>query len=213
MSKEAWLNCYERVYNDSPEETSEEVLIAATEKMYIDTEAKKIDDAMDLMKETTYYKGLLNKMPIQEQKIVNIFRGLPGVGKTKVANRIANEMNDQDGTNQTTCVILSSDDFFIENGVYTFDKDKIDTAHKSNFERFKKAIEDSVPYIIVDNTNIKSFHYRHYLDYAQRHNYLVLITILPHNDLSDRELEERNIHGVTRNTIRKMRADFEWEFK
>lgn len=144
-------------------------------------------------------------MPINEQKIVNILRGLPGVGKSYLSERMMRE--------NPKAITLSSDDFFIENGVYTFDKDKIDSAHKNNFERFKEAIKGELPYIIVDNTNIKSFHYRHYLDYAQRHNYLVLITILPHNDLSDRELEERNIHGVTRNTIRKMRNDFEWKFE
>lgn len=136
-----------------------------------------------------------------EDKVGTIFimRGLPGVGKSVLADvlRVINSGS----------VILSADDYFKEG----FDKDKIKDAHEWNFERFKKAVESKCPNIIVDNSNVKKYHYHHYLDYGQRHNYLVSVVTIPHNDVSDRELFERNIHSVSRETIRRMRKEFEWE--
>ena len=152
-------------------------------------------------------------MPIEQQKICIILRGLPGVGKTYFAERLRELASNRAIESNQSIVILSSDDYFIVNGVYKFDLDKLDEAHQWNFNRFKTAVNDGAKFIIVDNTNIVSFHYRHYLDYAQRHNYFTAITIIPHNDKDDRRLEESNIHNVKRGTIRKMRQTFEWEFK
>lgn len=134
-----------------------------------------------------------------------IMRGLPGVGKSALAD-VMRKISP--GT-----VILSSDDFFFDpkTGVNAFDKEKIKEAHEWNFERFKKAIEANTPNIIVDNSNVKKYHYHHYLDYGQRHNYLVSVVTIPHNDVSDKELTERNIHNVSRETIRRMRKEFDWE--
>ncbi len=134
-----------------------------------------------------------------------ILRGLPGIGKSSLADVLR--------TIHSSSVVLSTDDFFwdAKNKIHSFDKEKIKEAHEWNFDRFKKAIEANCPNIIIDNTNIKKYHYHHYLDYGQRHNYLVSVVIIPHNDSSDKELTERNIHGVPRETIRRMRKDFEWE--
>ncbi len=136
---------------------------------------------------------------------VHIMRGLPGVGKSVIAEILKKIHPDS--------VVLSSDDFFIDEktGEHSFDKERIKEAHEWNFERFKKAIEAEVPNIIIDNSNVKKYHYHHYLDYGQRHNYLVSIVTIPHNDVSDKELTERNIHSVSRETIRRMRKEFEWE--
>ena len=152
-------------------------------------------------------------MPIEQQKICIVLRGLPGVGKTYFAERLGELISNRAIDPDQLATILSSDDYFIQNGVYKFDLDKLDEAHQWNFNRFKTAVNEGNKFIIVDNTNIVSFHYRHYLDYAQRHNYFTAITIIPHNDKDDRRLEESNIHNVKRGTIRKMRQTFEWEFK
>jgi len=149
-------------------------------------------------------------MPVQKSKLVIILRGLPGTGKTYIANEYLSHIGDVFDP-RPEVPILSSDDFFIKEGVFHFDKDKLGEAHKWNFERFKEEIGKETPFIIVDNTNIKNFHYYHYLDYAQRNNYLVLITIVPDNNKSNRELSTLNIHGVTQETIRRMRSSFEWK--
>ncbi len=155
-------------------------------------------------------------MPTQTQKLVLIMRGLPGVGKTYLAReylaQIGLKFRDEVASGEQLAIMLSSDDYFMgENGVYEFDKDEMLNAHKWNFKRFVKAIEDEIPLIIIDNSNIKAFHYSHYLDYAQRKNYLVAIVTIPHNDSSNRELANRNIHGVNVDTISRMRRQFEGE--
>ncbi len=136
---------------------------------------------------------------------IEILRGLPGTGKTILAEVLKRVHKDS--------VILSSDDFFYDpvTKTHSFDKERIKEAHEWNFERFKKEIEKGTPNIIVDNSNVKKYHYHHYLDYGQRHNYLVSVVTIPHNDVSDKELTERNIHSVSRETIRRMRKEFEWE--
>ncbi len=137
-------------------------------------------------------------------------RGLPGVGKTYLAKTYLGSIVSM--FENPRIQILSSDDYFVkDNGVYEFDKDEMLNAHKWNFKRFIKAIEDEIPLIIIDNSNIKAFHYSHYLDYAQRKNYLVAIVTIPHNDTSNRELAARNIHGVNVDTISRMRRQFEGE--
>lgn len=148
-------------------------------------------------------------MPIPTQKLTIVLRGLPGAGKTFIANKyLSHIMHAFDTPNS---IILSSDDYFITNGVYQFDKDKIQEAHKWNWERFRAEVEKETPLIIIDNTNIRKFHYAHYLDYASRHNYLTLVAIIPHNETTNKELSERNIHNVSQESIRIMRKNFEWE--
>jgi len=137
-------------------------------------------------------------------------RSLPGVGKTSLASKLLSNLDvGHKG------VILSADDFFvkgsIDNKIYDFDKKKLEEAHKWNFGRFKEAIKKNLSLIIIDNSNIKLFHFWQYIDYSQRNNYRVSILTLHHNDVSDRELEQRTPHGIGRDTIRKMRLDFEWE--
>lgn len=136
---------------------------------------------------------------------VLIMRGLPGTGKSVLSDLLR--------LIHPASVVLSSDDFFYNpaTDTHSFDKEKIKEAHEWNFERFKKEVEKQTPNIVIDNSNIKKYHYHHYLDYAQRHNYLAAVVTIPHNDVSDKELTERNIHSVTRETIRRMRKEFEWE--
>ncbi len=138
-------------------------------------------------------------------KFVFILRGLPGTGKDIISQLLA--------TIPKEPVILSTDDFFLKAGKYQFDKTLLKEAHEDTWNKFKVSVNNDCPFIVVNNTNIKKFHYSHYLDYAQRHGYLVSLVIIPHNDVTNKELAQRNIHGVDQDTIRRMRNAFEWSME
>jgi predicted kinase len=146
-------------------------------------------------------------------KYVFILRGLPGTGKSILANVLANSLTLFD--EKAHCPVIDANDYFIDEKTkaFNFDKTKLKDAYEKSFEYFKELVGKGERFIIINNTNIKQFHYYHYLDYAQRHNYLVSLIILPHNAVSNKELSERNIHSVDQNTIRRMRKEFEWEIK
>jgi len=144
-------------------------------------------------------------------KFCFVLRGLPGTGKDEIAKFL--NLDNVAGEIQTgQAVILSTDQFFIKDGKFQFDKTKLKEAHEATWEAFKSAISSDSQVIIINNTNIKKFHYAHYVDYAQRHGYLTSIVIIPANDVSDRELATRNVHSVDQGTISKMRKEFEWSF-
>lgn len=134
---------------------------------------------------------------------VFVLRGIPGTGVEEFAEFLHS---------LTDATVLTSDDYFKnEKGELKFDQTKMQEAHKWNFKRFKEAIERKDLYIVVANTNIKRFHYYLYVDYAQKNNYSVTVTICPHNDSSNRELSARS--GIDQDVIRRMKNGFEWSME
>ena len=129
---------------------------------------------------------------MEEIKIVFILRGLPGSGKSTFAAGLV-----ADGG-----VIHSTDDFFLENGEYRFDPDKLAEFHALNFLRFKKSLENGVQLVVLDKTNSRKREWIHYKLTAESFGYLVIILALPHPD--PKIAAERNIHGVPEGTIRSM---------
>ena len=88
-------------------------------------------------------------------KQVFILRGLPGSGKSHYAQSLCDEMVNGD---EGQFVICSTDDFFISDGQYRFDKAKLSEYHNLNLARFIRALSQQIPLVILDNTNIKKCH-------------------------------------------------------
>lgn len=133
------------------------------------------------------------------QPVCFVLRGLPGTGKTTLANS---------PIFPNTTKIISVDEYWSEEN--KFSKEKVNDAFKWCFQNFKQLVQDKVSPIIVDNSNIKKFHYIQYVDYAQRVGYLVVVGILPHNHLSEGEMHERSSKKTSQLTIRKLKEEFEW---
>lgn len=133
---------------------------------------------------------------IVNDKFVFIIRGLPGSGTEVISNALS----------AGGFPVISAYDFFPGK---IFNKEGMAAAYKDCFERFKTEISKDTPLIVVHNPNIKTYHYYHYLDYAQRMGYIVSVVTLPHNTYSDKELSDKS--GVELNFIRQMRRQFEWE--
>ncbi|NWR60110.1 N42L1 protein, partial [Bucorvus abyssinicus] len=131
-----------------------------------------------------------------------LLRGLPGAGKSTLARQLKRDY--------PSAVVLSTDDFFIENGVYMFEPDFLEDAHKWNQKRAHKAMKNGKSPVIIDNTNIHAWEMKPYVMMAREHRYEVIFQE-PDTPwkFSVRELARRNIHHVPRQKIQQMKEQYE----
>ncbi|MDP2634616.1 MULTISPECIES: AAA family ATPase [unclassified Pseudoalteromonas] len=143
-------------------------------------------------------------------KQVFILRGLPGSGKSYYAQTLADELVTGD---QSQYLICSTDDYFYdEQGEYKFDKFKLSQFHNLNLARFINALSQSIPLVIVDNTNIKKWEFIAYSQAALALGYQVKEVIV--GEVKDKSMQhlyaKRNSHKVPLKMISKMAYMFEW---
>lgn len=125
-------------------------------------------------------------------------RGASGSGKSTEAIKIKEDFS---------CPILSTDSYFIEDGVYKFDATKLGEYHAANFRRFVAQIHNGYP-AIVDNTNIRAWEFHNYIHIAYLFGFQSEI-IEVHSGLTARELADRNKHGVPEEIIQRQLDSFE----
>ncbi|MDE3270763.1 AAA family ATPase [Pseudoalteromonas sp. G4] len=142
-------------------------------------------------------------------KQVFILRGLPGSGKSHYAHSLCDEMVKGD---EAQFVVCSTDDFFITDGEYRFDKAKLSEYHNLNLARFIRALSQQIPLVILDNTNIKKWEFAAYAEAAHALGYQVKEVVV--GEIKDKAMQhlyyQRNIHKVPLKTINKMAYQFEW---
>lgn len=85
-----------------------------------------------------------NKIKLSQGKIIFIARGPSGSGKSTMVKELAKKYN---------APVLSTDDYFMKDGIYNFDVKQIAKAHETNQNRYLQKINDGESFIIVDNTN------------------------------------------------------------
>ncbi|NXC38806.1 N4BP2 protein, partial [Penelope pileata] len=141
------------------------------------------------------------KMHLIGQVLV-LLRGVPGSGKSYLARTL---LEDNPGG-----VILSTDDYFNKHGQYHYDPDCLGEAHDWNRKRAKEAFEMRISPIIIDNTNIQAWEMKPYVTLAQQFKYKVMFRE-PDTwwKFKPKELERRNIHGVSKEKIKRMLEQYE----
>ncbi len=138
----------------------------------------------------------------KEKRLV-IMRGLPGSGKTTLAQKITNNYG----------VVYSSDDYFMEDGEYKFQAKKLKDAHLWNQQRTKGAMEKEESLIVVDNCNVRKWESKPYVKLANEHGYTV--EFMEVDTPWNRDLEElikHNTHGVPKKFIKRMLDSWEDDF-
>ncbi|XP_030047181.1 NEDD4-binding protein 2 isoform X2 [Microcaecilia unicolor] len=135
-------------------------------------------------------------------KVLVLLRGVPGSGKSTLARTLLNE--------NPSGIVLSSDDFFSRDGQYQYVANCLGEAHEWNHMRAKEAFEKMVSPIIIDNTNTEAWEMKPYVAMAMQHRYRVVFRE-PDTwwKFKPKELERRNIHGVSKEKIKRMLERYE----
>jgi predicted kinase len=127
--------------------------------------------------------------------------GLPGAGKSTAVSKMVKAGEDFG----LRTVVCSTDDFFMEGGVYRFNPGKLTQNHALNFQKFALALADSVDQVIVDNTNIRAEHREPYIKLARAMGYDVVFEVV--GEFTPEACEtyaRRNTHGVPLEGIKRM---------
>lgn len=145
-------------------------------------------------------------METQPRGQLIIIRGLPGSGKSTLAKELR--------AKNPTLLSFVTDDFFMrpkeEHGeelIYDFDLSRIREAHGWNEQRFKEAILRGHSPLVVENTQCMFWECKFYVQLAVECGYKVTF-MEPSTpwwlQRDVEELERRNQHGVSRETIEHM---------
>lgn len=134
----------------------------------------------------------------EKQGDLILLRGLPGSGKTTLANIILQQPNNNPQE------ILSADDFFEdENGEYNFDFTKLKEAHNYCQFRCSERMRQQKSRIVVANTFTQNWEMDEYFKMAERYNYRV------HTIIVENRHGNENIHGVPKDKLQQMKKRFE----
>jgi predicted kinase len=137
-----------------------------------------------------------SKQP-QDKKVI-VMRGISGSGKSTLARKLALEAHER----WELPIICSADDYFIgEDGVYRFDVELLDRAHRACIRKFLLALEDGMSPIFVDNTNINLEDISTYVNVGQALGYEVEILQV---DTPLEVARGRNVHGASDKIVEAM---------
>ncbi|HPC09524.1 MAG TPA: AAA family ATPase [archaeon] len=124
------------------------------------------------------------------KKTLIICRGLPGSGKTTFSKLIGK-------------AICSADDYFMHNGEYCWDKEKIYDAHAWCIKKCERFMKINALKIIIANTNTTTKEMQPYIELANIYGYDIFTIIVENRH------KGKNIHDVPEETIEKMKNRFE----
>ena len=131
-------------------------------------------------------------------KLAIIMHGISGSGKSTTTNKFIEKYSKEYGDSLTHST-HSTDDYFMADGEYNFNPDKLSEYHSLNHKEFCNSLNRSINLVIVDNTNILPEHWEPYVIAANNEEYRVQHFWMP---IIDVEVAfERNLHSVPMHVI------------
>jgi predicted kinase len=157
-----------------------------------------------LLRENTALNSLGVKISRPNQELV-IMRGIPGSGKSTKAKNIVGKGS----IHSTDNVISSKSDYFefFDNMKTSGDFSALSNAHAENLDNAVKDMLKGVTPIVIDNTNIRPFEPKVYIENALKLGYddnNIKIVDIGTGGASAEELAQRNSHGVPLDKINSM---------
>ena len=144
-------------------------------------------------------------------KICYIIRGLPGTGKSMLAETLRDTLHP---TWARAGAIFSTDDLFMVDGEYQFDPTKLGEYHAKNLENASHFMyghhtaEKAI--CVIDNTNTQHWEYASYVDAAKKNGFMVQVITVEWNIDHIPLYAKRNSHGVPEEAIYRMAE--RWEY-
>ncbi len=130
-----------------------------------------------------------------QSKALILLRGLPGAGKSSLANLLSEEGK---------YPVFAIDDYFTNKltGEYCFDFSKNYLAYQQCENLTEQAMRESTPKVFVDNAFTLNWEMEPYFKLAAKYQYLLyVITVEKYHD-------NENIHDVSKEQLEKMAAKY-----
>lgn len=140
-------------------------------------------------------------------RVMVLMRGAPGSGKSYLSRSLVDKtLGNGDYRNH----IFSTDSFFMSNGTYRYQADRIEEAHRFNQNNVRTKAREGWSPIIIDNTNMTLWEMFAYVQIAADNRYyLEILEPLTHWRFNARSLASRNTHGVSEQKIKAMLVRYE----
>lgn len=139
-------------------------------------------------------------------RVMVLIRGLPGSGKSYLSKMIVDDTMNGDYDNH----IFSTDNYFMSNGRYVYDRNGLEQAHIRNQELVASRAKEGWSPIIIDNTNLRTWEMYPYVQYSIHNSYHIEImepsTVWSRNPC---KLAYMNKHSVPISKIRLMMHKFD----
>ena len=123
-------------------------------------------------------------------KILYLFRGIPGSGKTTAAKSLG-------------LMTFEADQFFMEDGEYKFDPTKLREAHQWCKDQVEYVMINGVPKVAVSNTFTQEWEMTPYFELASKYGYMVITMVVENRHGGTNE------HGVPDDKLEIMKNRFE----
>lgn len=125
------------------------------------------------------------------KKLLRLIRGLPGRGKSTLAQQIL--LSNCDPDIDIPSAWFEADMYFLDtNGKYVYNKSKISLAHRWCRDEVQRCMESEVDEIIVSNTFCERWEAEPYFEMAEHYGYEVQIVTLVSSFKSVHDIPEAN---------------------
>ncbi|XP_046977801.1 uncharacterized protein LOC124543596 [Vanessa cardui] len=137
-------------------------------------------------------------------RVLIMMRGLSGSGKSYLAKKLIDAIYPVPSERNYSTHIFSTDDYFMHNNVYVFDKSRLSEFHERNERMARNSMVRGVSPVIIDNTNVELWEMKPYVYEGIKNGYIVEV-VEPNTPWArnPKQLQRNTLHNVPIHTIQR----------